>query len=168
MSRWLLLILCMALIPPSSAWGGEIPFTPEGIVSLIGKDIGDLHGEFPVGIGVYLDQRKQFALDYRERDGVYAVFLLSKPSTNHGHVDAILDLTPLIKPGESMEFKCYTDKEGGTTWGKWGHVIGLADNQGGRKRFVKARLAWRVNLKKKCFEEIKNEKVQCDTSGYAD
>lgn len=165
MSRWLLLML---LFPFSSAWGGEVSFTPKGIASLVGKDICDLHGEFPVGGAVYLDHRKQVALDYRERDGVYAVFLLSKPSTNCGQVDAILDLTPLIKNSESMEFKCYTKREGGTTWGKWGHVVGLADNQDGKKRFVKARLAWRVNLKKKRFEKIKDEEVQCDTSGYAD
>lgn len=168
MSRWLLIIVGTLLIPFASANGGDIPFTSAGIATLSGKNICDLQGEFPVGVAVYLEHRKQHALDYRERDGVYAVFLLSRPSANCGLVDAVLDLTPLIKAGESMEFKCYTDHEGGTTWGKWGHIIGIANNQNGRKRFVRARMAWRVNIKKKRFEEIKGEKVECDTSGYSD
>jgi hypothetical protein len=29
-------------------------------------------------------------------------------------------------------------------------------------------MAWRVNVKKKRFEEIKGEKVVCDISGYTD
>src|SRR5664280_570419 len=168
MFRWILLILSFVLIPFSYASGGEVPFTHEGIASLIGKNICELQGEFYEREGVYLNYRKQYALDCRERDGVYAVFLLSKPSPNCGLVEAFLDLTPLVKTGESMEFKCYTSHEGGTTWGKWGHVIGLADNQHGRKRFVRARMAWRVNVNKKRFEEIKGEKVECDTSGYTD
>jgi hypothetical protein len=156
------------LISFASASGGEIPFTQQEFASLRGKDICDLQGEFFVRVGVYLDHRKHYLLDYRERDGVYAVFLLSKPSPNCGIIDAILDLTPLKRTGESMEFKCYTRHEGGTTWGKWGRIIGLADNKQGKKRFVKARMAWRVNVKKKRFEEIKGEKVECDTSGYTD
>jgi hypothetical protein len=168
MSRWTLFILSLVLIPFSYANGGEVPFTHEGIVSLKGKNICDLQGEFPVGYGVYLNHQKRYVLDYRERDGVYTVFLLSKPSTNCGLVEAVLDLTPLVKTGENIEFKCYTRHEGGTTWGKWGHVIGLANNQHGMKRFVRARIAWRVNIKKKRFEEIKDEKVECDTSGYTD
>jgi hypothetical protein len=166
MLKWLLTIVGTILISFASASGGEIPFTHEGIVSLIGKDICDLQGAFYEREGVYLDHRKKYALDCRERDGVYAVFLLSKPSPNCGLVEAVLDLTPLVKTGESMEFKCYTRHEGGTTWGKWGNIIGLV--QQSRKRFVKARIAWRVNIKKKRFEEIKNEKVECDTSGYTD
>jgi hypothetical protein len=168
MLRWLLTIIGTLLISFASASGSEIPFTHEGIASLRGKNICDLQGEFFVGTGVYLNHRKQYVLDYRVRDGVYAVFLLSKPSQNCGFVEAVLDLTPLVKTGENIEFKCYTSHEGGTTWGKWGHVIGLADNQQGRKRFVRARMAWRVNVKKKRFEEIKGEKVKCDTSGYSD
>jgi hypothetical protein len=168
MLKWLWTIVGTLLISCASASGGEIPFTHEGIESLKGENICDLQGKFFVRVGVYLDHRKQYLLDYRERDGVYAVFLLSKPSPNCGLVDAVLDLTPLIKTGESMEFKCYTSHEGGTTWGKWGHIIGLANNQQGRKRFVKARIAWRVNVKEKRFEEIKGEKVECDTAGYTD
>ena len=168
MFRWILLILSFVLIPFSYASGGEVPFTHEGIISLIGKNICDLQGEFFVGTGVYLNYRKQYILDYRKRDGVYAVFLLSKPSQKCGLVEAVFDLTPLIKTGEHLEFKCYTKHEGGTTWKKWGDIIGLADNQQGRKRFVRARMAWRVNVKKKRFEEIKGEKVECDTSGYTD
>ena len=115
-----------------------------------------------------LDHKKEHAVQYRERDGIIAVFLLSRPTLHCGVVDAALDLTPLIRKGEAVEFKCYTDREGGTTWGKWGHVVGLADNQGGRKRFVTARLAWRVNINEKRFEEMKGEAVRCDTSGSTD
>lgn len=115
---------------------------------------------------MYLDLHKQHAVQYRERGGIIAVFLLSKPTAQYGLVDAVLDLTPLIKTGESPEFKCYTNHEGGTTWGKWGHVIGLADNESGKRRFAGARLAWRVNIEKKRFEEI-SEKTQCDTSGFS-
>jgi len=168
MSRWLLTIVGTLLISFASANEGDIPFTSAGIASLRGKNICDLQGEFPVGVAIFLDHKKQYVLDCRERDGVYAVFLLSKPSKNCGLVDAVLDLTPLIKAGESLEFKCYTGTEGGTTWGKWGQIIGLANNQQGRKRFVSARLAWRVNVKEKRFEEINGEKVECDTAGYTD
>lgn len=168
MSRWLLTIVGTLSISFAFANGGDLPFTSAGIALLKGKNICDLQGEFPVGVAVFLDHQKKHTLDYRERDGVSAVFLLSKPSVNCGLVDAVLDLTPLIKTGETLEFKCYTSKEGGTTWGKWGHVIGLANNQQGKKRFVRARLSWRVNLKEKRFEEIKGEKVECDTAGYAD
>ena len=80
----------------------------------------------------------------------------------------IVSLTPLIKSGESPEFKCHTDIEGGSTWTKWGHVIGIANNQRGRKRFVTARFAWRVNIPEKRFEPIRKKPVRCDTSGYED
>jgi hypothetical protein len=163
-----LTIVVMLFTSFESANGGEVPFTREGIASLKGKNICDLQGEFFVGTGVYLNYQKQYVLDYRTRDGVDAVFLLSKPSQDCGIVEAVLDLTPLIKTGENMEFKCYTKHEGGTTWKNWGRIIGLADNQQGRKRFVKARMAWRVNVKEKRFEEIKDEKVECDTAGYTD
>ena len=127
------------LISCSYASGQQVPFTSAGIASLRGKDICELQGQFPKQLGVYLDHRKEHAVQYRERDGVIALFLLAKPSsTNCGIVDAVLDLTPLIKVGETPEFKCYADHEGGTTAGKWGHVVGLADNQRGTKRVVKA------------------------------
>src|SRR5437667_116880 len=148
-----------ALISSLYANAGDVPFTRAGVASLPGKNICNLRGEFPVGVAVDLDLRKEYAVDYRERDGVYALFLLSNPSEHCGIVNAVLDLTPIIKKGESAEFKCYTNHEGGTTASKWGHVIGLANNQGGRKRFAKARLAWKVNLKDNQFEEIHHQVV---------
>jgi hypothetical protein len=170
MSRWCsLLMFGVALISFCHAGARQVPFTPAGISSISGKNICELQGEFPRQLGVYLDQRKEHAVQYRERDGVIAIFLLSKPSSaNCGVVDAVLDLTPLIKAGESPEFKCYTGHEGGTTWGKWGHIVGLANNHRGTKRFVKARLAWRVNIANKRFETIDDKAVRCDTSGYED
>jgi hypothetical protein len=146
----------------------QVPFTPAGISSLKGKDVCSLQGEFPEQLGVFLDGRKDHAVQYQQRDGVIAVFLLSKPTERCGVVDAVLDLTSVIKAGESPEFKCYTSHEGGTSWRKWGHVIGLANNDQGKKRFEKARLAWRVNVKEKRFDQMKTESVRCDTSGYAD
>jgi len=160
MFRWLLVLLGIALIPSSYAGEDRIPFTPEGFASLKGKDVCSLEGEFPNELGVDLDRRKEHAVQYRERGGIIAIFLLSRPTPRCGVVDAVLDLTPLLKTGESPEFKCYTRHEGGTTWGKWGHVIGIANNQRGSKRFVRARLAWRVNLKEMRFEEIKDERVR--------
>ncbi|MBI3555431.1 MAG: hypothetical protein HY074_04110 [Deltaproteobacteria bacterium] len=168
MSRWLALISFLALFPFTYAMGDKVPFTSKGFASLKGKNMCTLEGEFPKELGVFLDLHKKHAVHYRERDGVIVVFLLSRPTLRCGVVDAVLDLTPLIRPGESPEFKCYTSHEGGTTWGKWGRVIGLADNQRGTNRFVKARLAWRVNIRDKRFEEIRGEKVECDTTGYAD
>jgi hypothetical protein len=117
---------------------GTVPFTPAGIASLQGNDICSLEGEFARQLGVYLDLGKEHAVQYREREGIVGVFLLSRPTGHCGIVDASLDLTQLIRKGETAEFKCYTNREGGTTWGKWGHIIGLANNQGGRQRFVKA------------------------------
>jgi hypothetical protein len=146
----------------------RIPFTHNGIRSIRGRNICEFEGTFVEGFGVYLDLAKQYSVDYKERDGIAAVFLLSKPSDRCGTVDAALDLTRLIRKGETVEFKCYTAHEGGTTWGRWGHVVGLADNDNGLKRFVPARLAWRVNVKEKRFEEIKAQSVTCDTSGYTD
>jgi hypothetical protein len=145
-----------------------IPFTPEGIRSITGKDVCDFSGQFPEQDGVYLNGRKDNLVHYQQRDGVIAVFLLSKPTGRCGVVDAALDLTPLVRKGESIEFKCYTAHEGGTTLKNWGHVIGLADNENGRKRFVRARVAWRVNIQARQFEELKGQSVTCDTSGYAD
>jgi hypothetical protein len=145
-----------------------IPFTPEGIRSITGKNVCDFQGEFPEQDGVYLDGQKNILVHYQQRNGVIAVFLLSRPTGRCGVVDAALDLTPLIRKGESVEFKCYTAHEGGTTWEKWGHVIGLANNENGLKRFVKARLAWRVNTQERQFQELKGQSVTCDTSGYAD
>lgn len=143
-----------------------IPFTPEGIRSITGKDVCDFSGQFPEQFGVYLNGRKDNLVHYQQRDGTIAVFLLSKPTGRCGVVDAALDLTPLVRKGENLEFKCYTAREGGTTPEKWGHVIGLADNHGGLKRFARARLAWRVNLTKKSFEML-DDPVTCDTGGYA-
>jgi hypothetical protein len=144
-----------------------IPFTPDGIRSIRGKDLCEFQGTFPDRLGVDLDRRKEHAVQYLERDGVIAVFLLSKPTPSCGIVDAALDLTPVIRQNETVQFKCYTDHEGGSTWGKWGHVIGLADNHSGLKRFVRARLAWRVNIQQKRFEQLTDQSVTCDTSGYA-
>jgi hypothetical protein len=146
----------------------RIPFTAKGIRSIVEKNVCDFQGEFPEQDGVYLDGRKENAVHYQQRDGIVAVFLLSRPTGRCGVVDAALDLTPLVRKGETVEFKCYTAHEGGTTWGKWGHVIGLADNENGLKRFVRARLAWRVDVKEKRFEELKGQPVTCDTNGYAD
>ena len=172
MHRTTLLILCVVLMGISSALiaasQDKIPFTSTGIASLKGQNICNLEGEFPSQFGVYLDHAKEHVVQYRERNGIVAVFLLSSPTLRCGIVDAALELTPLVRKGEVPEFKCYTDREGGTTWGKWGHVIGLADNHGGRKRFVTARLAWRVNVTEKRFEEMKGDTVHCDTSGYTD
>ena len=54
------------------------------------------------------------------------------------------------------------------TWEKWGHIIGLADNQRGRKRFVNARLAWKVNVPQQGLDPIRTKTVRCDTTGYED
>ena len=75
----------------------------------------------------------------------------------------MLDLTTLRKKGEEPEFKCHVNSEGRT---RWGHVVGLADNHRGQKRFVVPRFAWRVNVKEKRFDEIKGEPMSCDASGY--
>jgi hypothetical protein len=169
MSRSSLFIAVLVSISCAYATAGDVPFTPAGIASLRGRDICELQGSFYSKVGVYLDGRKEHAVKYLERDGTLVVFLLSTPlSDNCGIVDAFLDLTPLIKSGENAEFKCHTDTEGGSTWAKWGHVIGLADNQRGRKRFVAARLAWRVNVSEKRFEPINKKPVRCDTTGYED
>ena len=146
----------------------RIPFTATNIRSIVGKNICDFQGEFPEQDGVYLDGRKENLVHYQQRDGIIAVFLLSKPTGRCGVADAALDLTSLIRKGETVEFKCYTAQEGGTTWRKWGHVIGLADNENGLKRFLRARLAWRVDVKDKRFEELKGQSVTCDTSGFSD
>jgi hypothetical protein len=145
-----------------------IPFTTDGIRSIHGKDVCEFQGSFPDRLGVYLDHRDEHAVQYRARNGVSAVFLLGKPTPTCGLVDAALDLTSLIRKGETVEFKCDTDHEGGTRLGEWGHVIGLADNKSGLNRFVKARLAWRVNIKEKRFEEMTGQSVTCNTSGYTD
>jgi hypothetical protein len=167
--RFTLTALILALAASSALSNqatGRIPFTAEGIHSIVGEDVCDFQGGFPNQFGVDLDGSKEHAVQYRERNGIFAVFLLSKPISRCGMVDAALDLTPLIRKGETVEFKCYTAHEGGTTWGKWGHVIGLADNGNGLKRFVKARLAWRVDVKEKRFNELKGQSVTCDTAGY--
>lgn len=137
--------------------------------SIVGKNVCQLNGyRFFEGVGVYLDFAKQHSVDYTVHEGIAAVFLLSKPTEHCGVVDAVLDLTRQIRKGENAEFKCYTAHEGGTTWGKWGHIIGLANNDNGLKRFVKARLAWRVDVKENRFEELKGQSVTCDTTGYDD
>lgn len=169
------MLLCLisilsALLPISSVGqtSSGIPFTPAGIRSMNGKNICDFQGKFLYASDVYLDRARSYSVDYRERDGVFAVFLLSKPTGHCGIVDAALDLTHLIRKGEGIEFKCYTRQEGGTTWGKWGHVVGLADNHNGQERFAHARLAWRVDIKEKRFEGLEGQPVTCDTSGYED
>lgn len=164
----MLTVLSLFPLCASGQTKSGIPFTPAGIGSITGKNICDFQGEFLYASGVYLDLEKLRSVDYRERDGVFGVFLLSKPTDKCGVVDAALDLTRLIRKGESIEFKCYTAHEGGTTWGKWGYVVGLADNHRGSKRFVRARLAWKVDVMEKRFEELKGQWVTCDTAGYED
>jgi hypothetical protein len=167
---WFVLILgvLLSICVARGETTNGIPFTPEGIRSIPGKDVCDFSGQFPEQFGVYLDSRKGNAVHYQQRDGVVAVFLLSKPTGRCGVVDAVLDLTPLVRKGENVEFKCYTTREGGTVPGKMGHVIGLADNKNGLRRFVRARLAWRVSTQERQFQELKGQSVTCDTSGYTD
>jgi hypothetical protein len=166
----MLLIVAYPLVQHADAADEHgIPFSSAGFASLSGKNLCDLQGEFYEKIGVYLDGKKEQAVKYLERDGTRAVFLLGRPLTdNCGIVEAVLDVTTLMREGETAEFKCYTEREGGTTWAKWGHVIGLANNQKGRKRFVTARLAWRVDVKQKRFEQLRVRRVTCDTTGYTD
>ena len=154
------LIACCLLV---DADAGDVPFTSAGIASLPGKDICSLQGQFSTKAGTSLDAKWEHSVEYLYRDGVIAVFLLGKsgPPTYCGIVDAVLDLTPRIRKGEAPYFKCHVDAEGPT---KWGNVVGLADNHAGRRRFVKARLAWKVNVKQERFEEVKG--VSCDTTGY--
>jgi hypothetical protein len=149
-----------------SQTANRVPFTPQGISSIRGRNICDFQGEFPERFGVYLDLAKKHSVDYQKRDGVIAVFLLSNPDNDCGVVDAALDVTRLIQKGEDIEFKCYTSNEGGTTWGKWGHVVGLANTHNGTLRTAKARLAWRVNTGEKRFEELTGQTVTYDTTGY--
>ena len=165
-----LLSILLALIPVSalSQTEGRVPFTPAGIKSIRGRNICDFQGKYFEGVGVYLDRDRTYSVDERKRDGVDAVFLLSSPTEHCGTVESFLDLTHLIRKGEGVEFKCYTLHEGGTAWGAWGHVVGLADNHNGRARLVHPRLAWRVDIKEKRFEEIEGQSVTCDTAGYGD
>lgn len=142
-----------------------VPFTSEGIASLPGKDICTLQGKFSTVAGRSLDAKWEHSVEYRYRDGVIALFLLGKsgPPTYCGIVDAVVDLTPLIKSREVPYFKCHIDSAGPIRWGK---VVGLADNHAGKRRFVKARLAWKVDAKERRFEQLKEGRVSCDTSGY--
>jgi hypothetical protein len=146
---------------------GGIPFSSAAIRSLPGKDICSLQGVFPKKFGVYLDDGKQHSVDYLERDGVIALLLLSEslPPKYCGIVDATLDLTSLIRKGEDPLFKCHVNSEGRT---RWGNVVGLGDNHAGRQRYVVPRLAWRVNVTGKRFEEIRAASVTCDASGYTE
>ncbi len=169
MLRWQVLVLAVTSIVAGHLRAQEVPFSSNGMATLIGRNICEIQGEFPKSMGVYLDRQKQHAVQYRERDSIVAIFLLSEPSSPKcGIVDAYLDLTPLVKSGETPEFKCFAGTAGGTTWGRWGHIVGLADNHGGKKRFVRARLAWRVNVAAKQFEPITAKTVTCDTRGYED
>ncbi len=89
------LLLLLFLHAAAGQIAKSIPFTPEGIRSITGKNLCDFSGDFSERFGVYLDGRKDNSVDYRERDGVSAVFLLSVPTDRCGVVDAVLDLTPL-------------------------------------------------------------------------
>ena len=170
MTRWSLMTLGMALLSFASAKTGEVPFTSAGIPSIQGRNICQFQGKFYEGVGVFLDGKKEYSVQYLVRDGVEAVFLLGRPLTEHGNCGTVIsffDVTPLIEEDESVEFKCYTnDGEGGTTWKRWGHIIAIANNHRGKLRYVTARLAWRLNLKEKRFEEIHDKTVRCDTAGY--
>jgi hypothetical protein len=149
----------------------KIPFSSVGIRSIVGKDICDFEGQrFLAGTGVDLDLKKEYAVvNLVSDDGnVVGIFLLRKPTLRCGIVDASLDVSHVIRKGELVELKCYTAHEGGTTWPKWGHIIGLANGQNGTKRVAKARLAWRVDVVRKRFEELKNQSVTCDMTGYDD
>ena len=141
----------------------SVPFTSAGIASLPGRDICTLQDDFPKQFGVYLDDKKEHSVEYRERDGVIALFLLeeSLPPKYCGVVDTTLDLTSLRKGKEIPLFKCHVDSEGRT---RWGHVVGLGDNQQGHRRFLFPRLAWRVNTKEKRFDQITgNSAIQACT-----
>jgi hypothetical protein len=166
-NRLLLLAVALSFVCVTSGQTTSqgVPFTSAGIASLPDRDICSLQGEFPKQFGLYLYDKGQHAIQYRERDGVIALFLLenSVPPRYCGTVDAILDLTNLRKGEEIPLFKCHVNSEGRT---RWGRVVGLGDNQRGHKRFLVPRLAWRVNIKEKRFDEIKGEPVTCDASGY--
>ena len=149
----------------------KIPFTVAGIHLIVGRDICDFEGQqFLAGVGVDLDLKKEYAVvNLVSDDGnVVGIFLLRKPTLRCGIVDASLDVSHVIRKGEGVELKCYTAHEGGTTWPKWGHIIGLADGRNGTVRIAKPRLAWRVDVVKKRFEELKKQSVTCDMTGYAD
>jgi len=89
-----------------------IPFTAEGIHSIVGEDVCDFQGEFPAQLGVDLDRSKEHAVQFRERNGIIAVFLLSRPVSRCGMVDAALDLTSVIRKGETVEFSAIRPTKG--------------------------------------------------------
>lgn len=67
MLRWQVLLISVSLITAGYLRAQEVPFTPDGIASLTGRNICKLQGEFPKSLGVYLDQQREHVVQYRER-----------------------------------------------------------------------------------------------------
>ena len=83
MFAWRQLLLAIVLVSASRVSAGEVPFTHAGIMSLKGKDICSLQGDFPKTDGVFLDRHKEHAVKTLDRNGVLALFLLSKPLSDN-------------------------------------------------------------------------------------
>jgi hypothetical protein len=72
---------------------------------------------------------------------------------------------PKIKADESVEFNCKIKKQQHNTDNN-NIIVGIARNNFGKKRFVKPSLAWRLDLDKMTFVNVKTSNIICDTRGY--
>jgi hypothetical protein len=150
----LLLILWVVGVASS----GDVSLSESGLASLQGKARCLQKRDFAFQI----DEKRGSALVQVDSD---AVLLLANahPPEYCGRVEAILDLTRLARQGEIAYFKSRIESKGHT---RWGRVIGLGNNHQGKKRFITARLAWRVNIKERRFADIEGQRVTCDTTGF--
>lgn len=162
--NWFLLILftyCSFALPCKA---GQIEFSQAGIAEIRGKSICEFAGDFSKRLGVLVDGEERYSVEYRERDELIAIFLLSD-SRPPDYCGSVLDskvITPKHK-GDTVLFKCRLKNHANPGWG---HIVGLGDNHLGQLRYVTASDAWKVDIKSGSFEKINGNSVVCDASGY--
>lgn len=148
----------------SSIASGQIEFSKDGIQKIKGESICEFTGEFYKRLGVFTDSSKKYSVEYREREGITALFLLvdSHPPDYCGQV-INSQIVPITHRGDTVLFKCRIK---GQPDPGWGNIVGLGDNHLGRLRFVTVSTAWQVDIERGSFQKVEGKIVICDASGY--
>lgn len=145
----------------------SLPFASSAAAPSEGKLLSESSCDVREGPGTGMFHRplndpSLHALEYRKLGRRQVVLLLSHDHDGCGEIVAALWL-PRHRRGESIEFECGRK---GAALDPAAHVIGLANNDKGRRKFAAARMAWKVDLDQNSFSRITG-RVVCDTSGYA-
>lgn len=153
--------------PKTVQSSGATSKAEEEAVAIVGRDVCDLPEKSLSGrFQLPLHDDDNHALEYRRIGRTKVVLLLALGAGNKtcGTILSVLQL-PRYQSGEAIYFECYPRD---SHFEERTPIVGLASNDGGRRRLAVARLAWQVDFISNRFVPYTKRLAICDTRGYAE